>query len=89
MEGEIKGGAQRLVEAAASPPDGAGEKKRTTRHRIRSVVDQSAVGVAGCDAPLSARELAHAAIAYARPIGNVDPDTDPAGTVNLAPLTVR
>jgi hypothetical protein len=42
-----------------------------------------------CDAPLSARERYHAAIAYARPVGNVDPDTDPAGTVNLAPMTVR
>jgi len=37
----------------------------------------------------SARELYHAAIAYRRPIGNVDPDTDGASTVNLAPMTVR
>lgn len=34
----------------------------------------------------SARELAHAAIAYQRPVGNVDPDTDPSGVVNLSPL---
>ena len=37
----------------------------------------------------SARERAHAAIAYARPVGNVDPDIDGAGTVTLAPITVR
>lgn len=42
-----------------------------------------------CDIPISARELLHAEIAYARPVGNVDPDSDPASTVNLAPLTVR
>ena len=33
----------------------------------------------------SARERAHAAIAYARPVGNTDPDTDPSGSVTLAP----
>ena len=38
-----------------------------------------------CDAPPSARERYHAAIAYQRPVGNVDPDTDPIGTVTLAP----
>jgi hypothetical protein len=37
----------------------------------------------------SARELAAAAIAYARPVGNTDPDVDPAGTVSLAPMSVR
>jgi hypothetical protein len=37
----------------------------------------------------SPRELAAAAIAYRRPVGNVDPDTDPSGTVNLAPMSVR
>lgn len=42
-----------------------------------------------CDALPSARERYHAAIAYARPIGNTDPDNDPAGTVNLRPLTAR
>jgi hypothetical protein len=29
-----------------------------------------------CDATLSARERYHAAIAYARPVGNRDPDDD-------------
>lgn len=42
-----------------------------------------------CDATLSARERYHAAIAYARPVGNVDPDSDPTSAVSLAPLTVR
>jgi len=37
----------------------------------------------------SARELAAAAIAYQRPVGNVDPDSDPTSTVNLAPMTAR
>lgn len=42
-----------------------------------------------CNAQPAARELAHAAIAYTRPVGNVDPDTDPSSAVNLAPLRVR
>jgi hypothetical protein len=37
----------------------------------------------------SARELAAAAIAYARPVGNTDPDIDPSGVVTLAPMSVR
>jgi hypothetical protein len=37
----------------------------------------------------SARELQAAAIAYARPVGNTDPDVDPSGAVSLAPLSVR
>ena len=42
-----------------------------------------------CDATPTTRERYHAAIAYARPVGNVDPDRDPVGAVNLAPMTVR
>jgi hypothetical protein len=42
-----------------------------------------------CDAMPSARELQAAAIAYARPVGNTDPDVDPAGAVTLAPMSVR
>ena len=38
-----------------------------------------------CDVPITSRELYHAAIAYRRPVGNADPDVDPAGAVNLAP----
>jgi len=41
-----------------------------------------------CDATLSARERYHAAIAYSRPIGNVDPDADPSSVVHLRPATV-
>jgi hypothetical protein len=42
-----------------------------------------------CDQLPSVRERAAAAIAYARPVGNVDPDTDSANTVSLAPIVVR
>ena len=44
---------------------------------------------AGCDRSPSARERYHAAIAYARPVGNTDPDNDPTSTVYLRPMTVR
>ena len=37
-----------------------------------------------CDGSISGRELAAAAIAYARPVGNTDPDSDPSGAVTLA-----
>ena len=37
----------------------------------------------------SARELVAAAIAYRRPVGNADPDTDPSSVVSLAPMSVR
>jgi hypothetical protein len=37
----------------------------------------------------SVRELAAARIAYARPVGNTDPDIDPAGAVSLMPMSVR
>jgi hypothetical protein len=42
-----------------------------------------------CGLMMTARERYHAAIAYQRPIGNTDPDTDPSDVVNLAPLIVR
>jgi len=42
-----------------------------------------------CDQLPSARERAAAAIAYARPVGNVDPDTDSDRTVSLTPMVVR
>lgn len=44
---------------------------------------------AACDITPSARERAHAAIAYARPVGNTDPDQDPTSAVTLATRTVR
>jgi hypothetical protein len=42
-----------------------------------------------CDIPITARERYHAAIAYSRPVGNQDPDSDPTGSVNLAPMQKR
>jgi hypothetical protein len=41
-----------------------------------------------CDAVPSARERYHAAIAYSRPLGNADPDIDPAGAVNFTPRPI-
>ena len=41
-----------------------------------------------CDKPIAPRELAAAAIAYTRPVGNTDPDSDPLGAVTLAPTGV-
>lgn len=43
---------------------------------------------AGCDVTLSARERYHAAIAYSRPVGNVDPDSDPTSSVLSLPRIV-
>jgi hypothetical protein len=45
----------------------------------------SATSWSSNDQQPSARERAHAAIAYARPVGNTDPDTDPSGAATLAP----
>jgi hypothetical protein len=42
-----------------------------------------------CDLPISSRELAAAAVAYRRPVGNTEPDNDPLGAVNLLPILVR
>lgn len=41
-----------------------------------------------CDTPISTRERYHADIAYSRPVGNQEPDSDPVGTVNLSPMRV-
>jgi hypothetical protein len=41
-----------------------------------------------CLGALSARERLHAPIAFSRPLGNMDPDTDPIATVALAPSAV-
>lgn len=71
---------------------------RTVKHELGHAMgffhtdnagDIMAPGVPGCDAQPSARELLHAAIAYSRPVGNVDPDSDPASAVSLAPMVVR
>lgn len=42
----------------------------------------------GCDQRQSARELAAAAIAYSRPVGNADPDSDPSSTVLSLPMRI-
>lgn len=40
-----------------------------------------------CNANVSARERLHAAVAYARPVGNLDPDADPSrATAAVMPL---
>lgn len=41
-----------------------------------------------CDRPLSDRERYHAAIAYRRPVGNMDPDTDPSNVITMTPMRV-
>jgi|SoiMethySBSTD1v2_1073268.scaffolds.fasta_scaffold00977_32 hypothetical protein len=43
----------------------------------------SGISVSLCDLEPSARERLHATIAYSRPVGNLDPDTDPSSTVAL------
>ncbi len=46
------------------------------------------VSSAQCDRDLSARERQYARYLYARPVGNVDPDSDPVGTVLLQPAMI-
>lgn len=43
---------------------------------------------AACDRQPSARERYHAAIAYSRPVGNVEPDSDPTSSILSLPLKV-
>lgn len=42
-----------------------------------------------CDLPMSPRERFHSALAYRRPRGNVDPDSDPGTIVNVAPMRIE
>ena len=85
-----------------TPNCGCGASKmrpRTAKHELGHALGfwhtgdardlMSGLSVNECDHTPSAREIAHAAIAYARPVGNTDPDTDPSGVVNLAPMHVR
>jgi hypothetical protein len=74
-----------------------GTRPRTVRHELGhsfgyfhtdSTADiMNGTGVAVCDALPSERELYHAAIAYARPVGSRDIDVDPAGSSST--LTTR
>lgn len=65
---------------------GVALRPRTVKHELGhafgywhtdSSGDLMAPSVAGCDADPSARERYHAALAYKRPAGNRDPDSDP------------
>jgi len=82
------GGEIRLYyKSNCSCPSGPQVRPRTVRHEIGHAMGfwhtdsptdlMAGIGVAGCDQRPSPRELAHAAIAYHRPVGNLDPDTDP------------
>jgi hypothetical protein len=73
-------------------------RARTVKHEVGHAMGfrhvsaglmQSAVISATCDVGISERERLHAAIAYQRPVGNVDPDRDNDGTVTLAPMSAR
>lgn len=45
--------------------------------------------IGACHAMPSSAERFHASIAYARPVGNMDPDTDPSTTIRIAPQMVK
>jgi hypothetical protein len=83
----LPGGEIRLYyKSRCGCPGGLQTRPRTVRHEIGHAMGfwhtdsptdlMAGIGVAGCDARPSPRELAHAAIAYRRPVGNLDPDTD-------------
>jgi len=42
-----------------------------------------------CDQAPTVREMFHAAVLYSRPVGNTDPDADPATVVLMRPARVR
>jgi hypothetical protein len=41
-----------------------------------------------CFAMPTGREAFHASIAYSRPVGNTDPDTDPSTSIRVQPVMV-
>jgi hypothetical protein len=73
-------------------------RPRTVRHEVGHAMGfwhtdstndvMSGPAAFGCDQALSAREKFHVKIAYSRPVGNIEPDSDPRGTVNLAPSRI-
>lgn len=89
-----------FYKAAGSCQCGGTIRPRTVRHELGHAFGYwhtdnpadlmfASAPAAQCDALPSARELAHAAIAYARPVGNTDPDQDPTSAISLAPMTAR
>jgi hypothetical protein len=94
----VSGGVIELLvpTATACGCDGAARiRPRTVRHEIGHAMgfwhtdsaDDVMFGTsATCDLQPSARERAAAAIAYSRPVGNVDPDVDPAGSTSNTPM---
>lgn len=92
-----------MVEYAYQQPgctcQGFGIRPRTVKHelghamglwhtgRSEDLMDGSPTGE--CDHPVTAREQQYADFIYRRPVGNRDPDTDPATSVLLQPQRVH
>lgn len=97
----VSGGEMQLYvpTATACGCDGTARiRPRTVRHELGHAMgffhtdnpaDVMFIPSGLCDLQPSARERAAAAIAYARPVGNTDPDVDPSSAVSLAPMTAR